>query len=138
MRHQALRLALKSGGHGNDRQLLLLAFEHLQVVIEDDVGLFAEQQLHAVDLWAAHADGHIQALFCVQAFSHSLIKTAVFGLCIPGGEQHDGVIGVGHWGEQQRQRPKRCSSESHGYCSCKSTTRIRPGSRRLEGWCGER
>ena len=99
MRHHALRLALKGGGHGNDWQLLLHAFEHLQVVIEDDVSLLAEQQLHAIDLWAAHADGHVQALFGVQAFGHGLIKPAVFGLGIPGGEQHDGVIGVDQRGE---------------------------------------
>ena len=91
MRNQRLRVALKGGGHGCDRHALLYCLDCTDGVAHGKVALAGHQQLHAVDLWTAHLDGHIQTVFLIQAGGLGLIEPTVFGLGIPVGTEYDFV-----------------------------------------------
>jgi len=122
--HQALRVTLKRRGHRHYRQALLHALEDLQVIVDDEVGLPADQQLHAIDLRATHADGHLQPFFLVQTFGQGLVKAALFSLGVPGGQQHDLIAGHGRRRAHQQhtepcqQRAKRLSQAKAVFHDC--------------------
>jgi hypothetical protein len=77
--------------------------------------LVSSHQLHDVDLWAAHFDGHIQAILFVDARGNGLVKTNVFCLRIPVGHVGKFFVGVGalkacQTHESKAQASANCSS----------------------------
>ncbi|MNI39063.1 hypothetical protein D3C73_932340 [compost metagenome] len=117
MGQQPLWVALEGRGHCYHGQALLHALEDLQVVVDDEVGLLVDQQLHAIDLRPTHANGHVQAFLLVQTIGQGLVETTLFGLGIPGSEQHHLVIGQG-----QRRRYQCGGHEGHGQHRAKRLT----------------
>ena len=90
MCNQNLWIFLKHSTHRGHGHTTLAHLNHLQIAgAHDAIGLICCHQLNDVDLRAAHFDGHIQAILFVNTSGNSLVKTAMFSLCIP----------VGHVGE---------------------------------------
>ena len=96
MRDDDRRILLEGCRDGGQRHILLDRRQHLQPVSHRDVELAGGEQLHAVDLGAAHPDDDIEAVFPVGALGHGLVEPAVLGLCQPVRGEDDAILGVGN------------------------------------------
>ena len=84
MRHQDLRVLLERGRDHHHRDVVLDVVEgaeHAAAHVEVDRA--GGEQLAVVDLRAARADRHIQAVFLVDPVGHRLIEAAMLGLGLP-------------------------------------------------------
>ena len=84
-----------------------MADMHLQRVGHRDVELAGGEQLQAVDLRAAHADLHVEAVLAVRAFGDRLVEAAVLGLREPVGGEHDLVRRLRVNADAMRQAARR-------------------------------
>ncbi len=115
MGHQALQIVLEGRADRCHRQALLDRLEHLNVVAHQDVGLTRDEQLHAVDLRAAHLDGDVEALLLIEACCLRLVEAAVLGLGQPAGQERD-FIGRGSLCAQPQPELNSCQQRKPEPC----------------------
>ena len=97
--HDSLQIELERRRDGDDREALLQHLEDLEIVAHHEVGLAGQQELHAVDLRAAHLERDIEPSLLVKPGRLGLIEAAVLGLCEPAREKRHLV------GRRRRGRP---------------------------------
>ena len=114
-----------------DRQPLLERRQRLQVVAHGDVELAGGEQLQRIDLRAAHADRHVEAVPLVDALGHRLVEAAVLGLREPVRAEHEA---------RERLRVQRAAATSATSASSRRARRgmARSVEARRSRLCGNR
>ncbi len=102
VRHHALQVVLERCRDGGDGKALLQRFQHLEVVAHHHIGLAGEEELHAVDLRAAHPDGDVEPGLLIEPGRLGLVEAAMLRLREPAGEEGDLVGGAGRAGHEKR------------------------------------